>query len=142
MICYLKNKEIDRDTQRRQLDLIQAMNRGHELQFGEDEYLEGRIQSMETAYSMQFEATDVFDIHKESEAVRAMYGDTPFAHGCLLARRLVERGVRTVHVYYGPGQPWDDHSKIEKNLTQRWPDMDKACGALIGDLKQRGLLNE
>ena len=68
---------------------------------------------------MQFEATDVFDIRKEPEAVRKEYGDTPFAHGCLLARRLVERGVRTVHVYYGPGQPWDDHSKINKNLTAR-----------------------
>src|SRR5258708_39602482 len=100
MICYLKNKEIDRDTQRRQLDLIQSMNREHELQFGQDEYLEGRIQSMETAYTMQFEATDVFDINKEPEAVRKDYGATPFAHGCLLVRRLVERGGRTVHVYY------------------------------------------
>ncbi|MES1258571.1 MAG: DUF1501 domain-containing protein, partial [Acidobacteriota bacterium] len=116
MIRYLQNKDLDKDTQRRQLDLIQSLNQEHERSFGQDEYLEGRIQSMETAYSMQFEATDVFDIRKESESVRAMYGDTPFAHGCLLARRLVERGVRTVHVYYGPGQPWDDHSKIEKNL--------------------------
>ena len=91
---------------------------------------------------MQFEATDVFDIRKEPESVRNEYGDTPFAHGCLLARRLVERGVRTVHVYYGPGQPWDDHSKINKNLTRRCPDMDKASAALIKDLKQRGLLDE
>jgi hypothetical protein len=142
MIRYLQNKELDKDTQRRQLDLIQSMNRGHEQQFGQDEYLEGRIQSMETAYTMQFEATDVFDINKESEAVRKEYGDTPFAHGCLLARRLVERGVRTVHVYYGPGQPWDDHSHINKNLTERCPDMDKASAALVKDLKQRGLLDE
>jgi len=112
------------------------------LQFGQDEYLEGRIASMETAYTMQFEATDVFDINKESEAVRKEYGDTPFAHGCLLARRLVERGVRTVHVYYGPGQPWDDHSHINKNLAERCPDMDQASGALVKDLKQRGLLDE
>jgi hypothetical protein len=142
MIKYLQNKELDKDTQRRQLDLVQALNHQHEEQFGEDEFLEGRIQSMETAYSMQFEATDVFDIRKESEAVRAEYGDTPFAHGCLLARRLVERGVRTVHVYYGPGQPWDDHSHISKNLKQRCPDMDKASAALIRDLKRRGLLDE
>jgi hypothetical protein len=142
MIRYLQNKELDKSAQRHQLDLIQSMNRGHEQQFGQDEYLEGRIQSMETAYTMQFEATDVFDINKESEAVRKEYGDTPFAHGCLLARRLVERGVRTVHVYYGPGQPWDDHSKINKNLTARCPDMDKASAALIKDLKQRGLLDE
>jgi uncharacterized protein (DUF1501 family) len=97
---------------------------------------------METAYTMQFEATDVFDINKEPESVRKDYGDTPFAHGCLLARRLVERGVRTVHVYYGPGQPWDDHAKINKNLTARCPDMDKASAALVKDLKQRGLLGE
>ena len=142
MIKYLQNKELDKDSQRRQLDLVQALNDEHEQQFGEDEFLEGRIQSMETAYSMQFEATDVFDIRKESEAIRAEYGDTPFAHGCLLARRLVERGVRTVHVYYGPGQPWDDHSHINKNLKERCPDMDKASAALVRDLKRRGLLDE
>jgi len=142
MIRYLQNKELDKDTQRKQLDLIQSLNREHEQSFGQDDYLDGRIQSMETAYSMQFEATDVFDIRKESEAVRKDYGDTPFAHGCLLARRLVERGVRTVHVYYGPGQPWDDHSKISKNLKERCPDMDQASAALVRDLKQRGLLGE
>jgi len=142
MIKYLQNKDLDKDTQRKQLDLIQSLNREHESSFGQDEFLEGRIQSMETAYSMQFEAMDIFDTRKEPDSVRTMYGDSPFAHGCLLARRLVERGVRTVHVYYGPGQPWDDHSKIEKNLRERCPDMDKACAALVSDLKQRGLLNE
>ena len=142
MIRYLKNKDLDKTAQRRQLDLIQSMNRTHEQKFGEDEYLEGRIRSMETAYSMQFQATDAFDINQEPEAVRQAYGDTPFAHGCLLARRLVERGVRTVHVYYGPGQPWDDHSKINANLEKRCPDMDNASAALIKDLKQRGLLGE
>src|SRR5882724_8698630 len=70
MIRYLQNKELDKGAQRRQLDLIQSMNRGHEQQFGQDEYLEGRIQSMETAFTMQFEATDVFDINKEPEPVR------------------------------------------------------------------------
>ena len=74
MIRYLQNKELDKDTQRRQLDLIQSMNRGHEEQFGQDEFLDGRIQSMETAFTMQFEATDVFDITEESEAVRSEYG--------------------------------------------------------------------
>lgn len=141
MIRFLQNKDLNKEKQREQLDLIQALNQGHQQAFGEDEYLEGRIQSMETAYSMQFAATDAFDIRKESEAMRESYGDTPFAHGCLMARRLVERGVRTVHVYYGPGQPWDDHSKINKNLTERCPDMDKASAQLLRDLKQRGLLD-
>jgi hypothetical protein len=142
MLRYLRNKGPDKDVQRRQLDLIQSMNRSHEQQFGQDEYLEGRIRSMETAYTMQFEATDAFDINKESGAVRKEYGDTPFAHGCLLARRLAERGVRTVHVYYGPGQPWDDHSHINKSLSERCPDMDKASAALIKDLERRGLPGE
>jgi uncharacterized protein (DUF1501 family) len=97
---------------------------------------------METAFRMQSEATDAFDIRKEPQSIRAEYGDTPFANGCLLARRLVERGVRSVHVYYGPGQPWDDHSRINKNLRDRCPDMDRASAALIRDLKRLGLLDE
>jgi hypothetical protein len=140
MIRYLKNPVMDRQTQRRQLDLVREMNRDHQAAFGGDDFLEGRIQSMETAYRMQFEATDAFDARGEPEAVRAEYGATHFAQGCLLARRLVERGVRTVHVYYGPGQPWDDHNRINKNLKARCPDMDQASAALIRDLKRRGLL--
>jgi Protein of unknown function (DUF1501) len=142
MIRDLRNKQLDATAQRRQLDLVQALNHTHELSFGQDEYLDGRIQAMETAFRMQFEATDAFDIRQEPQSVRAEYGETPFANGCLLARRLVERGVRTVHVHYGPGQPWDDHSRINKNLRDRCPDMDKASAALITDLKRRGLLNE
>jgi Protein of unknown function (DUF1501) len=142
MIRYLQNKQLAAPDQRAQLDLVQQLNRDHENSFGQDEYLEGRIQAMETAYRMQSEATDAFDIRKEPEAIREEYGNTPFAHGCLLARRLVERGVRSVHVYYGPGQPWDDHSRINKNLRARCPDMDQASAALIRDLKRRGLLDE
>ena len=97
---------------------------------------------METAFRMQTEATDAFDIRREPVVVREEYGNSPFANGCLLARRLVERGVRTVHVHYGPGQPWDDHEQINKNLRGRCPDMDRASAALIRDLKRRGLLDE
>ena len=142
MIRFLQNKQLTRPEQRQQLDLVQQLNRDHEGSFGQDEFLEGRIQAMETAYRMQSEATDAFDIRKEPEAVRQEYGTTPFANGCLLARRLIERGVRTVHVYYGPGQPWDDHNRISKNLRARCPDMDQASAALIRDLKRRGLLDE
>ena len=142
MIRNLRNKQLDPAAQRRQLDLVQALNQKHEQSFGPDEYLEGRIQAMETAFRMQFEASDAFDIRQEPQSVREEYGNTPFANGCLLARRLVERGVRTVHIYYGPGQPWDDHSRINANLRQRCPDMDKASAALISDLKRRGLLDE
>ncbi|HZT32714.1 MAG TPA: DUF1501 domain-containing protein [Bryobacteraceae bacterium] len=142
MIRYLRNTQMDATAQRRQLDLIQVLNRRHEAAAGPDRFLDARIQAMETAYRMQLEALDVFDIRKEPEAVRAEYGTTPFANGCLLARRLVEKGVRCVHVYYGQGQPWDDHKDIHANLVKRCPDMDQAAAALIRDLKQRGLLKE
>ncbi|MFN3325645.1 MAG: DUF1501 domain-containing protein [Bryobacteraceae bacterium] len=142
MIRYLRNTELDSQQQRRQLDLVQALNREHAASFGADAFLEGRIQAMETAYRMQMEALDVFDLGKEPEPTREEYGSTPFANGCLLARRLVEKGVRYVHVYYGPGQPWDDHKEINQNLRERCPDMDRASAALIRDLKRRGLLDE
>ncbi len=142
MIPYLRNGKLGPAAQRKQLDLIQALNRDHQQSMGNDPYLDARIRAMETAYRMQFEALDVFDVRKEPESIRDEYGSTPFANGCLLARRLVERGVRYIHVYYGPGQPWDDHKSINRNLRERCPDMDRGCAALVGDLKRRGLLEE
>ena len=142
MIRYLRNGKLDAAAQRRQLDLMTALNKTHRAGVGEDAFLDARIQAMETAYRMQFEALDVFDVRDEPERMRAAYGTTPFANGCLLARRLVEKGVRYVHVYYGPGQPWDDHKEINKNLRERCPDMDQAAAALIRDLKAHGLLDE
>ncbi len=142
MIRYLRNDSLGAEAQRQQLDLMQALNRGHQDSVGGDAYLDARIRAMETAYRMQFEALDVFDVRKEPRAVREEYGETPFANGCLLARRLVERGVRYVHLYYGPGQPWDDHKGINKNLRERCPDMDQGAAALVRDLKRRGLLDE
>jgi hypothetical protein len=142
MIRYLQNKELDPQAQRRQIDAMQRLNRRFSNSFGEDSFLEGRIKAMEAAYKVQFEAMDVFDIQKESAAIRAEYGSTPFANGCLMARRLVEHGVRYVHVFYGEGQVWDDHKQINTNLKQRCPDMDQAAAALIRDLTRRGLLDE
>jgi hypothetical protein len=141
MIANLRNQWLDPAAQRKQLDAVQALNREHAASFGQDAFLEGRIKSMEAAYRMQFEAIDVYDIRKEPEAIRAEYGTTPFANGCLLARRLVEAGVRYTHVYYGAGQVWDDHKGINKNLKERCPDMDQAAATLIRDLKRRGLLD-
>jgi len=97
---------------------------------------------MESAFRMQFAAMDTLDLNKEPQKIRDEYGSTPYANGCLLARRLVESGVRYVAVHYGPGQPWDDHKKIDKNLRERCPDMDQASAALIRDLKRRGKLDE
>ncbi len=142
MINHLRNRQLTPVAQRQQLDLVQQLNRDHERAVGGDEFLEARIQAMETAFRMQSEATDAFDLRGEPASVREQYGRTPFANGCILARRLVERGVRTVHVIYGPGQPWDDHGQINRNLRGRCPDMDRASAALIRDLKRRGLLDE
>jgi hypothetical protein len=142
MIKYLRNKELDPETQRRQLDAVQALNRKFSSSFGEDSFLEGRIKAMEAGYRVQFEAMDVFDVRKEPESIREEYGSTPFANGCLMARRLVEKGVRYVHVFYGEGQVWDDHKQINANLRERCPDMDQAAAALIRDLKRRGMLED
>ncbi len=142
MIKFLRNKDLDADAQRKQLDAIQALNKSHAESFGADTFLEGRIKSMEQAYRMQFTASDVFDIRKEPESIRAEYGTTPYANGCLMARRLVESGVRFVQVLHGPGQQWDDHENLEKGLRERCPDMDRASAALIRDLKRRGLLDD
>lgn len=142
MIANLRNKQLDAAAQRRQLDALQSLNGRFGDSFGPDAFLEGRIKSMEAAYRMQFEALDVFDVRKEPEKIREEYGSTPFANGCLLARRLVEKGVRYVHLYYPGGQDWDDHKDIENKLKARVPNMDQAAAALIRDLKRRGLLDE
>ncbi len=142
MIPDLRNQTLDETTQRADLDLLQRLNQRFGASFGEDAYLEGRIKAMETAFRMQSDAMDLFDVRKESEAIRTEYGTTPFGNGCLLARRLVESGVRYVHVNYDAGQPWDDHTKVEENLRKRVPDMDRASAALIRDLKRRGMLDE
>jgi len=142
MIPNLRNRWADAQQQRKELDVVQALNRGYSERFGADAYLEGRIQSMEQAYKMQFEALDVFDVRKEPENIREEYGSTSFANGCLLARRLAEKGVRYIHVNYDAGQIWDDHKDINDALKKRCPDMDQAAAALIRDLDRRGMLDE
>ncbi|MFP6768768.1 MAG: DUF1501 domain-containing protein [Planctomycetaceae bacterium] len=142
MIRYLKNPSQDQASQRQQLDLLQQLNGLHLAQRGTDSFLEGRIQAMETAFRMQFAASDAFDIRKEPGSIREQYGKNTFGNNCLLARRLVERGVRYVQVFSGPGQPWDDHHDIDANLRKRCPDIDRGCATLLADLKQRGLLDE
>ena len=94
---------------------------------------------MESAYRMQFAALEAFDVRNEPAAIREEYGQGTFATGCLLARRLVERGVRYVHIGSGG---WDDHKDLEKNYRRNCPSMDQAAATLIRDLKRRGLLDE
>ena len=143
MIPWLRNAKLDPITQRKQLDLMQALNREHlATQGGADNALQGRIESMETAYRMQFAATDAFDIDQEPPKVREAYGKGHFANGCLLARRLSERGVRFIQVYYGNGQPWDTHSNHNKTTPNLAKSIDQPIAALLGDLKSRGLLED
>src|SRR6266478_5967139 len=93
LIQYIRNDQLTAPEQRRQLDLLAKLNRIEVDHLGEDDpQLEARIQSMEIAYRMQTEAPEVFDTRKESEATRQLYGDGEFARGCVMARRLVERG--------------------------------------------------
>jgi hypothetical protein len=128
--------------QRRQLDLLQQLNRQHVSEHGDDARFETRIRALETAYRMQFAATDAFDISRESAATRAAYGKSHYANACLLARRLVERGVRFVQIYYGNGQPWDTHGKHNEQVRKLSADIDQPTAALLADLKERGLLED
>ena len=143
MIPWLRNPKLNPTAQRKQLDLMHALNREHlAAQGGNENALQGRIEAMETAYGMQFAATDAFDLGKEPAAVRESYGKGHFANGCLLARRLSERGVRFIQVYYGNGQPWDTHSNHNKTTPNLAKAIDQPIAALLGDLKVRGLLEE
>jgi uncharacterized protein (DUF1501 family) len=117
------------------------MNREHSRKLANDPQLESAIATMETAFRMQTEAMDAFDIRKETDSTRDRYGQCDFGRGCLLARRLVERGVRMVQIFFGPGQPWDNHDDImdHKKLCD---EADPAIASLISDLKSSGLLEE
>ncbi len=137
----VENRYLGQDAQREQLDLLQNMNRMHLNSHDHDPQLDARISSLELAFRMQFEAQDAFDINKESEATRNMYGDGEFAHACLMARRLAERGVRITQIYFGDGQPWDDHGDI-LNHRNHAKKSDQAIAALLKDLKQRGMLED
>ncbi|MBU6173390.1 MAG: DUF1501 domain-containing protein [Planctomycetes bacterium] len=141
VIAHVRNSYLPPREQRQQLDLIQELNRTHSDQRDQDNQLEARIESLEMAFRLQFAAQEVFDLGQESQSTRDLYGRGEFADACLLSRRLVERGVRMVQVYYGNGQPWDDHGDI-MNHTKHAKSSDQAIAGLISDLKQRGLLDE
>jgi hypothetical protein len=127
--------------QRRDLDLAEALDRLQLRSTGADARLESTIQSMEIAFRMQAEAPDAFDIRKETEQTRARYGDSDFGRGCLTARRLLERGVRMVQVYFGNLQPWDNHDEIQTHRVLA-KDADPAVAALLSDLKSSGLFED
>jgi len=124
------------EEQRRQMDLLASLNK---LQA--ESKFESGVESMEVAFRMQKEAPEVFDITKEPEKVRERYGDTAVGRGCLMARRMVEKGVRMVQIYHGNGQPWDNHDDIQIHRTLA-READPAIGSLIEDLRERDMLKE
>jgi hypothetical protein len=142
-VLYLSNpKGITRQQQRQTIDAINLMNQKRYQSVGDPE-IASRVAAFEMAFRMQDVAPEVTDISLEPESVQKMYGATPgkrsFANNCLLARRLVERGVRFVELFH---ESWDQHFNLKKGLEDNCRDVDQACAALIKDLKQRGLLDE
>ncbi len=142
LIENINNRYTSMPEQRAQLDLLQALNERHRRARAADAQLEARVQSFELAYRMQMEAADAFDIQREPAAVRERYGDGVQARQLLIARRLVERGVRFVQVWHGAGQPWDNHDDIETNHRNLAGQCDRAIAALLTDLKDRGMLDD
>ena len=124
--------------QRRQLDLVHKLNELHSQNLQKDAQLEARLEAYEMAFKMQTEASDAFDLTKESAATRELYGATSQGRQLLVTRRLIERGVRFVQVWAGG---WDHHQDIEDRLPAQAGEIDKPLAAFMTDMKQRGLLD-
>lgn len=147
-IKYLDNPNgVDRLRQRDKLDLLGELNRGYGETRASNTELDARIRGYELAYQMQAEAPQAVDLTQETEATKKLYGmdteDTAvFGRNCLLARRLVENGVRFVQLYSGAGSKWDSHSQIETKHSALCNAVDKPIAGLLSDLKSRGMLDE
>jgi len=136
---------ISEEQQRGKLSLLSELNRSHAIARPQYTELDARIRSYELAFRMQAEAPAAVDLSKESEVTKQLYGldkdeTAVLGRNCLLARRLVEQGVRFVQLYSGTGSKWDAHSKIEQNHSELCRAVDKPIAALLKDLKARGLL--
>jgi hypothetical protein len=142
LIENIRNDRISRPEQRQQLDLLLALNQRHQQQRAQDARLEARIQSFELAYRMQQDAEEAFDVEREPRHIRDLYGPGVQARQLLIARRLLEKGVRFLQVWHGEGQPWDSHDDLEVNHRRLARQCDQAIGALLHDLRQRGMLDE
>ncbi len=138
----IRNHSSSTKAQRAQLDLLRQLNGEHQQGRQGDSRLEARIQSFELAFRMQMEAADAFDISGEPESIREMYGKGVHGRQTLIARRLLERGVRFVQLWHGASQPWDSHENLEKSHRNLAKEIDQPAAALIRDLKQRGMLED
>jgi hypothetical protein len=141
LVAFIRNSEMPIARQRKQLDLVQLLNDQNLASRNFDPQLESRIRSFELAFRMQSEATDVFDLTKETKSIRQLYGDTTNGRQLLYTRRLIEKGVRFIQVWSGAGQPWDNHDSLEKQHKKLAGDWDKPIAAFLLDLKQRGLFD-
>jgi uncharacterized protein (DUF1501 family) len=147
-IPNLNNPEgVSEAAQRGKLSFLNALNRQHAESRRLQTELEARIASYELAFRMQAEAPGAVDLSAETEATKKLYGlqekeTAQFGTMCLLARRLVQRGVRFVQLYHGAGSKWDAHENIEKNHSELCRQMDKPVAGLLKDLKSQGLLDE
>jgi hypothetical protein len=141
LIENIRSPHASTATQRQQLDLLQTLNAEHRAA-RRDSRLDARIQSFELAFRMQMEAADAFDVSREPQYIREMYGAGVHARQTLIARRLLERGVRYVQLWHGAGQPWDSHAQIESLHRDLAAQIDQPIAALLTDLKQRGLLDD
>ena len=141
LVEYIRHPVLPADVQKKQIDLTATLDRAHLAARQNDPLLEARLASMELAWRMQFEANEAFDVSREPKHVLDRYGDSPQGRQLLIARRLVERGVRYVQVWHGQGQPWDSHSNIEKNHRKLAGESDRPIGALLDDLVGLGLLD-
>ncbi len=141
LIENIRSPHAPPEAQRRQLDLLRTLNVAHRS--GRiDPRLDARIESFELAFRMQTEATDAFDVSREPQHIRELYGSGVHGRQTLIARRLIERGVRYVQLWHGAGQPWDDHSKLAAHHRQLAGEIDQPIAALLSDLKSRGMLED
>jgi hypothetical protein len=144
-IEYLRNKRFSPDQQRYELDMLEKINREHAQRREFDSSLEDRIQAFELAFRMQAEAPEAFEVERESPATKKLYGldqehTRDFGWQCLLARRLVERGVRFVQCWHS--YKWDQHSELVRLHTKSAHEVDVPIAGLLKDLKARGLLKD
>lgn len=142
LIEYVANKKMSREAQRRQLDLIQSLNDEHRKSRLGDPMIDARIQSFELAYRMQGEASEIFDVTREPQHVLDKYGPGVQARQLLIARRLLEHGVRFIQLWHGQGQPWDSHDHLEREHGRLAKESDQGIAALLSDLKERDMLQD
>ena len=142
LIENIRNTAVTGEQQRQQLDLLQQLNQRHLERRSGDAQLEARIQSFQLAYGMQRDAEEAFDVSREPQHIRDLYGPGVHARQLLIARRLLEKGVRFIQVWHGEGQPWDNHDDLAVNHGRLAMQSDRPIAALLKDLKRVGMLDD